>query len=198
MLNRVIFILIPLCLLLLVACTPQPTATPSPTDEPWPTETPTVKPTEVPKATQAAQASSTGNQALDQIIASNLPGGATTFGVNYTPKTDNAGAKLEIFYPIESFWTILGMLKVSYTTFYAETPLLFEADPDFDYVTFVFQKPAYSEKEEVGPQPVLVMEVSRESAAKVTSDTPWCELYTVIDKVEFSPEAASTWSEFCH
>ncbi len=194
--RKIICIVIPLCLLLLSACS-QPTAIPIPTEEPFPTATPTLRPTEAPKATQAAQETTTGNEALDALIAGNLPAGCYEYGVKYT-KSSDSGAQLEIFYPISDFWTLLGMIKAGFTTFYAEAPLLFETDPDLEFVTFIFQKPADSEKAEVGPQPVVTMGVSRENIAKVNSDVRWCDLVTIIDRLEMSPEGASSWIDFCH
>ncbi|MHB9032664.1 MAG: hypothetical protein ACYC6L_06415 [Anaerolineae bacterium] len=196
--KRLVCIVLPICLLLLAACSAAPTATPFPTDEPYPTPTPTVRPTEGPKATQVPEVqTSTGNPALDEIISSNLPSGGYEFSVVYTPKTADAGAQLEIFYPITDFWTLLGMIKAGYTTFYAEAPLLFEADPDLEFATFIFQKPADSEKQEVGPQPVIIMGVSRENVAKVNSNTRWCDLIKVIDRLEFSDEGGQSWTDFC-
>lgn len=196
MLNKLTALLVTLCLLLLAACSPAATATPRPTEEPLPTDTPKIVPTEAPKATQAPQDTTTGVEALDMIVAENMPVGCSEFGVKYEEK-DATGMTLDVYYPIQDFWTLLGMLKVSYASFIKEAPLLFEADPNLDYLTVTFQKPADSEKQEVGPQPVLIMEVSRDNVAKITSDLRWCELKDMIDKVEMIPEAADSWRGFC-
>lgn len=187
------------CLLFaLTACQAEPTITPRPTEEPLPTATPTERPTEGPKATQVPElATSTGIAALDQVISSNLPAGCYEFNVKYTAKTDSEGAQLEVFYPITDFWTLLGMIKAGYTSFYAAAPAVFEADPDLEFATFIYQKPADSEKQEVGPQPVVILGISRENAAKVNSDLRWCQLVTVADRVEMSPEGAESWTDFC-
>jgi len=197
--KRVSLVAVILCgLLVLTACQAAPAATLRPTDEPLPTAVPTERPTEAPKATQVPELeTSTGNEALDEVVASNLPAGCYEYNVKYTAKTDDSGAQLEVFYPITDFWTLLGMVKAGYTSFYAAAPAVFEADPDLEFVTFIYQKPADSEKDEVGPQPVVIIGISRENAAKVNSDLRWCSLVTVADRLEMSSEGAASWTDFC-
>lgn len=198
MLRRILRIVVPLCLVLLVACAkPTPVPTPVPTEDNIPTATARVVPTEEPKATQAPQENTTGNPALDAVIDENKPSGAYEFGVKYTAKAGDKGASLAVYYPIQDFWTLLGMLKVSYAAFIATAPIIFETDPDLDVLTITYQKPADAEKEEVGPQPVLIIEVNRAKAAQIKSDIRWCELKNAVDKLEMSAEAADSWKGFC-
>jgi hypothetical protein len=195
--RRFLRIVVPLCLILLVACTPAPTAVPVPTVEDFPTATVRVMPTDAPKATQAPQETTTGNTALDAVIDENKPSGCYEFGVKYTARSGDTGATLAVYYPIQDFWTLLGMLKVSYAAFIKAAPVFFTTDPDLDRVTITYQKPADAEKEEVGPQPVIIIEVSRAKVAQVTSDVRWCELKNVVDKLTMSAEAADSWKGFC-
>ena len=197
MLRRILGIVVPLCLILLVACKPAPTALPVPTEDNFPTATARVVPTDAPKATQAPQETTTGNPALDTVIDENKPSGAYEFGVKYTAKAGDKGAVLAVYYPIQDFWTLLGMLKVSYAAFIITAPAVFNVDPDLDSVTITYQKPADAEKEEVGPQPVLIIEVSRAKVAQVTSDIRWCDLKNVVDKLEMTAEAKDSWKGFC-
>jgi hypothetical protein len=198
MLRRILRIVVPLFLVLLVACSkPTPTAVPVPTEDNVPTATARVVPTDAPKATQAPQENTTGNPALDAVVDENKPSGAYEFGVKYTAKAGDKGATLAVYYPIQDFWTLLGMLKVSYAAFIKTAPIIFETDPDLDVLIITYQKPADAEKEEVGPQPVLIIEVSRAKVAQVTSDIRWCDLKNAVDKLEMSPEAADSWKGFC-
>ncbi|MHB1355608.1 MAG: hypothetical protein ACYCZF_06495 [Anaerolineae bacterium] len=198
MLRRILRIVVPLCLVLLVACAkPTPTAVPVPTEDNVPTATARVVPTEEPKATQAPQENTTGNPALDAVIDENKPSGAYEFGAKYTAKEGDKGAVLAVYYPIQDFWTLLGMLKVSYAAYIKTAPALFEADPDLDILTITYQKPADAEKEEVGPQPVIIIEVSRAKVAQIKSDIRWCDLKNAVDKLEMTAEAADSWKGFC-
>ena len=196
MLRHILRIVVPLFLILLVACKPAPTALPVPTEDNFPTATARVVPTDAPKATQAPQETTTGNPALDTDIDENKPSGAYEFGVKYTAKAGDKGAVLAVYYPIQDFWTLLGMLKVSYAAFIITAPAVFNVDPDLDSVTITYQKPADAEKEEVGPQPVLIIEVSRAKVAQVTSDIRWCDLKNVVDKLEMTAEAKDSWKGF--
>jgi hypothetical protein len=89
------------------------------------------------------------------------------------------------------------MLKVSYASFITTAPLLFSTDPDLESVVITYQKPADAEKQEVGPQPALIIEVSRAKIAQVTSSIRWCDLKNAVDKLEMTAEAADTWKGFC-
>jgi hypothetical protein len=198
MFRRILRIVVPLCLVLLVACNkPAPTAVPVPTTDNVPSATVRPTPTDAPKATQAPQVKTTGNSALDAVIDENKPSGAYEFGVEYTPKAADKGASLVVYYPIQDFWTLLGMLKVSYAAFIKSAPAIFNADPDLDLLTITYQKPADAEKQEVGPQPVLIITVSRTNVAKVVSDIRWCDLKNVVDKLDMTAEAADSWKGFC-
>lgn len=198
MLRRILHVVVPLCLVVLVACNkPAPTAIPVPTEDNFPTATARVIPTDAPKATQAPQETTTGKPALDTVIDENKPSGAYEFGVKYTAKAGDKGAVLAVYYPIQDFWTLLGMLKVSYAAFIKTAPAVFSADPDLDSLTITYQKPADAEKEEVGPQPVLIIEVSRAKVAQVKNDIRWCDLKNAVDKLEMTAEAADSWKGFC-
>lgn len=172
-----------LCLFLLVACNPAPTTFALPTD--------------APRETMAPPESITGNAALDTVIDENKPEGCYEFDAKYTAKSEDTGAFLGISYTVRDFWLLLDMLKVSHISYIKAAPAVFDADPDLERVVITYQIPTDPEKQEIGPQPILIIEVSRDKVAQVIPYLAWCKVKNVVDKYEMSAEATDVWKDYC-